>query len=43
MSEHEIKGWVEDTIRDFIQSSPENSLKDAADEKAWEDCLYAAS
>jgi len=43
MSEHEIKGWVEDTIRDFIQSSPENSLKDAADEKAWEDCLIGFS
>jgi hypothetical protein len=43
MSEREIKGWVENIIRDFIQNSPENSLKDATGEKAWEDCLIGFS
>ena len=43
MSEHEIKGWVKSIVRDFIQNSPENSLKDATGEKAWEDCLIGFS
>jgi epoxyqueuosine reductase len=43
MSEHEIKLWVKNVIRDFIENSPENSLKGATGEKAWEDCLIGFS
>ena len=43
MNEHQLKGWAENIIRDFIQNSPENSLEDPSGEKAWEDCLIGFS
>jgi len=35
--------WVESIIRDFINHSPENTLKNAANEKAWADPLVGFS
>jgi len=34
---------IEDTIRDFISKSPENTLKNKENEKAWEDSLVGFS
>ncbi len=31
--------WIESIIKDFINHSPENTLKNAANEKAWEEPL----
>ena len=35
--------WVEGVIRDFVQSSADNSLKNADGEKAWDDVLVGYS
>jgi epoxyqueuosine reductase QueG len=35
--------WVENTILEFIQRSPENNLQDETNEKAWEDALVGFS
>jgi ferredoxin len=35
--------WVENIILDFIQRSPENSLQNEINEKAWEDALVGFS
>ncbi len=35
--------WVETLIRDFINESPENTLKNRTNEKAWEDPLVGFS
>ncbi|HET6461899.1 MAG TPA: hypothetical protein VFG29_14055 [Syntrophales bacterium] len=35
--------WVENVIRNFINTSPENTLKNAAHEKAWGDPLVGFS
>ncbi len=35
--------WTENTIRDFINKSPENTLKNAKNEKAWADPLVGFS
>ena len=35
--------WVESIIKDFINRSPENTLKNPADEKAWADPLVGFS
>ena len=35
--------WVEGIIKDFINRSPENTLKNPADEKAWDDPLVGFS
>ena len=35
--------WVENTILEFIQRSPENNLQNETDEKAWEDALVGFS
>lgn len=35
--------WIETVIKDFIHQSPENSLKNKANEKAWEDPLVGFS
>jgi epoxyqueuosine reductase len=37
------KEWVEDIIRRFINESPENTLKNEANEKAWADPLVGYS
>src|SRR3989339_1705463 len=34
---------IEETIRDFIKDSPENTLKNKENEKAWEDVLVGFS
>ncbi len=36
-------GWIENLIKGFINSSPENTLKNRANEKAWEDPLVGFS
>ncbi len=33
----ELGAWVEGMIRDFVNESPENSLRNEAGEKAWGD------
>jgi epoxyqueuosine reductase QueG len=33
------KEWIESTIREFVQTSPENSLRNTDNEKAWGDPL----
>ena len=35
--------WLEGIIKDFINRSPENTLKNPADEKAWDDPLVGFS
>jgi len=35
--------WIETLIKDFINRSPENTLKNRANEKAWEDPLVGFS
>src|SRR3989304_515862 len=35
--------WMESMIKDFINESPENTLKNAKDEKAWADPLVGFS
>lgn len=35
--------WIETLIRDFINKSPENTLKNRANEKAWEGPLVGFS
>jgi len=37
------KKWVETLIKDFINQSPENTLKSKANDKAWEDPLVGFS
>ncbi len=34
-----LSSWVESLIKDFINHSPENTLKNKANEKAWDDPL----
>jgi epoxyqueuosine reductase len=36
-------GWLEDTIKDFINKSPENTLQNRENEKAWADPLVGFS
>ena len=43
MNEQHLKEWAENIIRNFIETSSENSLENAANEKAWEDCLIGFS
>jgi epoxyqueuosine reductase len=33
------RDWIEDLIRDFIASSPQNTMKNRTDEPAWDDVL----
>lgn len=35
--------WIEEVIRDFVNKSPENTLKNKEDDKAWEDPLVGFS
>ena len=39
----EAAQWVETVIKDFINNSPENTLKNPANDKAWTDPLVAFS
>ena len=39
----ELGAWVEGMIRDFVNESPENSLRNEADEKVWGDPLVGFS
>ena len=39
----ELAIWIKGVIRDFINSSPENTLQDAANERAWDDPLVGFS
>jgi epoxyqueuosine reductase QueG len=39
----DLANWVEGVIRDFINRSPENTLKNEANEKAWSDPLVGFS
>jgi epoxyqueuosine reductase len=39
----ENSSWIENTILDFIKDSPENSLQNETNEKAWEDVLVGFS
>lgn len=43
MSKGQLKGWIEKVLGDFIENSPENSLRDKTGEKAWEDFLIGFS
>jgi len=36
-------GWLETLIKDFINQSPENTLKNPANDKAWDDPLVGFS
>ena len=38
----DLGAWIEGVIRDFIES-PENTLRNEADEKAWADPLVSFS
>ena len=38
-----LKTWIEHIIRDFIQQSPENSLQNSKNEKAWDNVLVGYS
>jgi epoxyqueuosine reductase QueG len=42
-NEKENQEWVESIIKDYINLSPENTLKNAAADKAWADPLVAFS
>ena len=35
--------WIESMIKDFINKSPENTLKNAQNDKAWADPLVGFS
>jgi epoxyqueuosine reductase QueG len=35
----DLKQWTEQVIRNFVENSPENSLADGTEEKAWNDFL----
>ena len=35
--------WISGLIRDFISTSPENSMKGKKEEPAWEEALVGAS
>ncbi|RPJ41887.1 MAG: epoxyqueuosine reductase, partial [Deltaproteobacteria bacterium] len=35
--------WIQTVVADFINKSPENTLKNAANDKAWTDPLVAFS
>jgi len=39
----DLANWVESIIREFINRSPENTLKNEANEKAWSDPLVGFS
>jgi len=39
----DLANWVENIIREFINTSPENTLRNEADEKAWDDPLVGFS
>jgi hypothetical protein len=39
----ELGAWIEGMIRDFVNESPENSLRNETDEKAWGDPLVGFS
>ena len=39
----DLANWVEGVVREFINTSPENTLRNAADEKAWDDPLVGFS
>jgi len=41
--EKSIRVWIETIIKDFINQSPENTLKNAAQDKAWPDPLVGFS
>jgi epoxyqueuosine reductase QueG len=36
---HDPAGWIRGVVQGFLDQSPENSLKGAPEEKAWEDAL----
>jgi len=40
---NDLASWVEGIILDFIQQSPDNTLSDPNDEKAWEQALVGFS
>ncbi|MGO9119708.1 MAG: epoxyqueuosine reductase [Desulfomonilaceae bacterium] len=42
MSE-EMRSWVSETIGEYVENSPENSLKMKPDEKAWDEVLVGFS
>jgi epoxyqueuosine reductase QueG len=37
------RAFIQDTIRDFLENSPDNSLHNGTDEKAWDDFLVGFS
>jgi len=39
----QLPAWIESIIADFIQESPENTMKDTSNEKAWESALVGFS
>lgn len=39
----EMRSWLSDMISEFVQNSPENSLKIEPDEKAWDEVLVGFS
>jgi hypothetical protein len=39
----DLANWVEGIIREFINTSPENTLQNEANEKAWGDPLVGFS
>jgi len=41
--ERDPGAWIEQVIVDFLKTSPENSLKNRADEPAWEEALVGFS
>lgn len=43
VSTENSKAWIESLINDFIKNSPENTLKNAHNEKAWDDPLIGFS
>lgn len=40
---HDPKGWIETIIKDFVDHSPENTLKNRDNDKAWETPLVGFS
>ncbi len=36
---NDVAAWIEGLIKEYVRSSPDNSLKNDANEKAWDDAL----
>ena len=43
MAKGDLGLWITETVKNYVNKSPENSLKNKADDKAWADPLVGFS